>query len=291
MKIDRSKLELILLEDTVWVLVGEVGLSSYDFNLAQFFSCRHPWQRPEQITAIGRFGAVTNYDELYAQLAAEGIYLIHSPAQHLLASELPHWYPLIEDLTPKSFWFWVPPSFESIAKTLGLPLFLKGSRQTSRHRAALSIIHSAEEYDRAIEIYAEDPILRWQDLVCREFARLRSVPSTATEKIPASFEFRSFWWHGNCVGAGQYWSTDYDWNRAEEQAGLAIAQAAALRLNLPFVVIDVAQTIAGEWIAIECNDAQESGYAAISPFALWQNIIDLSRQSIELDRINQNEGI
>jgi ATP-grasp domain, R2K clade family 3 len=104
-----------------------------------------------------------------------------------------------------------------------LPLFLKGSRQTSRHRAALSIIHSAEEYDRAIKIYAEDPILQWQDLVCREFAKLRSVPSAATEKIPASFEFRTFWWRGKCVGAGQYWSTNYNWNREEERAGMAVA--------------------------------------------------------------------
>jgi ATP-grasp domain, R2K clade family 3 len=274
-RIERANLDLILLEDTVWVLVGEVGLPSYDFNLSQFFACRRPWQRPEQITAIGRFGAISNYDELYAQLAAEGILLIHSPQQYLLASELTHWYPLIEGLTPKSLWYSEPPSFESLAQILGLPLFLKGSRQTSRHRAALSIINSAAEHARAIEIYAVDPILQWQELVYREFVKLRPVPSAPTEKIPASFEFRSFWWRGNCVGAGQYWSTNYDWNQEEKRAALAIAQAAALRLNLPFVVIDIAQTITGEWIAIECNDAQESGYGAVSPFTLWQNIIDL----------------
>jgi ATP-grasp domain, R2K clade family 3 len=280
MRIDRADLELILVEDTVWLLVCKVGLSSYDFNLSQFFSCRHPWQRPEQITAISRCGAISNYDELYAQLATEGIYLIHSPEQYLLASELTHWYPLLADLTPKSLWFSEPLNFTSIAQTLGLPLFLKGSRQTSRHSAALSIVHSAEEYDRAIAAYATDPILQWQDLVCREFIKLRPVTSTSIVKIPTSFEFRSFWWRGNCVGAGQYWSTDYDWNHDEASAGLAIAQAAALRLNLPFVVIDIAQTITGEWIAIECNDAQESGYAAVSPFSLWQNIIDLERQLV-----------
>jgi hypothetical protein len=43
------------------------------------------------------------------------------------------------------------------------------------------------------------------------------------------------------------------------------------------VVIDIAQTITGEWIVIECNDAQESGYAAISPFSLWQNTIDVEK--------------
>ena len=135
---------------------------------------------------------------------------------------------------------------------------------------------------RAVDIYKQDPILRWQQLVCREFVQLRPVPSEPTEKIPPSFEFRTFWWQGHYLGAGQYWSTSYNWNLEEEKAGLAKAQEAALRLNLPFVVIDVAQTITGEWIVIECNDAQESGYAAVSPFALWQNLIDEERKIAKL---------
>jgi ATP-grasp domain, R2K clade family 3 len=276
--VNRSNLDLILVEDTVWVLVGKVDLPSYDFSLTQFFNCRHPWHRPDRVTAIGRFGAISNYDELYGQLAAEGIFLIHSPAQYLIASELPHWYPLLSTLTPKSLWFSEPPDFDRLEQEIGLPMFLKGSRQTSRHRAAFSIVRSAEDYHRAIEFYKNDPILHWQDLVCRKFIQLRSVPSTPTEKIPPSFEFRSFWWRGHYVSGGQYWSTDYNWNRDEEIAGLKIARSAALLLDLPFVAIDIAQTIAGEWIVIECNDAQESGYGAISPFALWQNIIDVERE-------------
>jgi ATP-grasp domain, R2K clade family 3 len=283
--VDRRDLDLILVEDTIWVLVGKVDLPSYDFSLAQFFSCRRPWHRPDRIIAIGRFGAVTNYDELYEELAAEGICLIHSPAEHLIASELPHWYPLLAELTPKSLWFSQPPDIGLLEREIGLPMFLKGSRQTSRHRAVFSIVRSAEDYHRSIEIYQEDPILHWQDLVCRKFIELRSVASTPTEKIPPSFEFRSFWWRGHFVGAGQYWSIDYNWNRAEEIAGLSVARTAALRLNLPFVVIDIAQTITGEWIVIECNDAQESGYAAISPFALWQNIIEVER-ALATNRVN-----
>ncbi|MBD2211865.1 ATP-grasp domain-containing protein [Nostoc linckia FACHB-104] len=272
-RVNPDNLDLILLEEAVWVLLGEVNLPSYDFSLSQFFACRRPWNRPEQITAIGRFGAVTNYDELYQQLAADGIFLVHSPEQHLLASELPRWYPLLEGLTPKSFWFSEPPDIAILEQTIGLPLFLKGSRQTSRHKAALSIIRSSEDYYRAIKAYKEDPILHYQDLVCREFVQLRPVPSELTEKIPASFEFRSFWWRGQCVGAAQYWSTSYDWNQQEHKAALLVASEAAMRLNLPFVVIDVAQKINGEWVVIECNDGQESGYAAISPFTLWQNLI------------------
>ncbi len=277
-QIAPTQLDLLLLEDTIWVLVGKVDLPSYDFALTDFLACRRPWQRPERIYAIGRFGVTTNYAELYRELAADGIFLIHSPEQYLIASELPQWYPRLVGLTPKSKWYSEPPDRAEIEREFGFPVFLKGSRQTSRHRAAFSIVRSAQDYDRAIAAYRTDPILQWQDLVCREFVMLRAVPAAATEKIPPSFEFRTFWWRGQFVGAGQYWSTDYDWNRTEEMAALAIAQTAAVRLDLPFVAIDVAQTSEGTWIVIECNDAQESGYGAVSPFELWQNIIRVERQ-------------
>jgi hypothetical protein len=188
-------------------------------------------------------------------------------------------------LTPYSEWFAAPPDAATLERKFGLPFFLKGSRQTSRHRAALSIIHSAVEYDRAIAIYRNDPILHWQELVCREFVPLRAVPAAATEKIPPSFEFRTFWWRGQFVGAGQYWATDYNWSRSEEIAALNVARTAAARLNLPFVAIDVAQTSDGAWIVIECNDAQESGYSAVSPFGLWQNIVRIEQElGAQIDR-------
>jgi ATP-grasp domain, R2K clade family 3 len=275
------QLDLLLLEDTLWVLVGKVDLPSYDFDLTTFFACRRPWQRPDPIRAIGRFGVMTNYAELYERLAAEGILLIHTPAQYRIASELPQWYPLLDGLTPYSEWFAEPPDAAQLERKFGFPFFLKGSRQTSRHRAALSIIHSTAEYNRAIGLYRTDPILHWQELVCRKFFPLRAVPAAATEKIPPSFEFRTFWWRGQFVGAGQYWATDYDWTRTEEIAALNIARTAAARLILPFVAIDVAQTIDGEWIVIECNDAQESGYGAVSPFGLWQNMLRIERELID----------
>lgn len=34
----------------------------------------------------------------------EGITLVNSPEEYLRATELPHWYPLIEYLTPRSIW-------------------------------------------------------------------------------------------------------------------------------------------------------------------------------------------
>jgi hypothetical protein len=79
--------------------------------------------------------------------------------------------------------------------------------------------------------------------------------------------------------AGPYWASfaPYAWTPAEERAALAVAAEAARRVAVPFLVIDVAQTTDGAWIVIERNDAQESGYAGVSPFALWQRVIERER--------------
>jgi hypothetical protein len=83
-----SSLDLLLLEDTVWLALAPVDVPSYDFDPTPFFACRRPWSRPENITAIGRFGVADNYAELYAQLAVDGIRLINTPDEHRRASEL-----------------------------------------------------------------------------------------------------------------------------------------------------------------------------------------------------------
>jgi hypothetical protein len=115
--------------------------------------------------------------------------LIHTPEQYKLASELTEWYPRIQEFTPRSVWFSEPPSPEVVEELFGWPVFVKGSRQTSRHNAQLSIIHSDEELERVAELYRHNPILHWQPFVCREYVRLRPVDGDAGDKIPPSFEF------------------------------------------------------------------------------------------------------
>lgn len=292
-RIDPEKLDVFLLEQAVWIAHAPVGVPNYDFPFGNIFACRRPYERPTPLTAVGRFGVTDDYADLYHQLAGCGIELIHTPDQYRLATELPYWYPLIEDLTPRSVWFEKLPPVDEIEGKFSWPVFLKGGRQTSKHAAALSILQSPEDYGRASEAYRRDPVLHWQTAVCREFVPLRPAPSqgrtcaaealhmaaSLPENIPPSFEFRTFWWRGQFVGAGHYWAavTSYTWTPAEERAALAMAEETARRLKVTFLVVDVAQTQAGDWIVIEVNDGQESGYAGVNATALWQRVVDLER--------------
>lgn len=278
--------EILLLEDTLWLLVSQSGVSIYDFNFRDWFHTRAPYEPPKNIEAVGRVGAVANYDRFYSECKADGILLINSPEQYRRATQLDVWYPLLSDLTPQSVCFRGRPTLKAVKAQFDWPVFMKGARQTSRHQRKLSLIQTDEDFLAAMETYSVDPILKWQDVVCRKFVPLRGLADHDEEddasKMPRRFEFRTFWWKGELAGAGRYWweGPAYDWNENERTTGLSIAVEAARRIDVPFLVVDIAQTKAGEWIVIECNDGQESGYAGVSPFGLWQRIVEIARDPV-----------
>ena len=274
---DEERPNPVLVEDRLWVLSRPTGMPAYDFALEDFFACRHPFRRPEAIRAVARMGAASDYAQRYEAFESQGVELIHAPAEYDRTSLLPHWYPLIEDLTPRSRW-WLDrrPSASEIGREFRWPVFLKGARQTSRHQKSLSVATSAAEYDRVMAGWDADPILCWQGLVCREYVDLRKVGVSSDQTLPTAFEFRSFWWRGACVGIGPYWKgVSYAMTPAERAAALAIAGEAARRLAVTFLVVDVAQTAAGAWTVIECNDGQDSGYAGVAPMPMWRKILDV----------------
>tara|TARA_E500000305_G_scaffold52786_1_gene41338 strand:+ start:3763 stop:4251 length:489 start_codon:yes stop_codon:yes gene_type:complete len=150
------------------------------------------------VIAVGRIGAYNNYATQYAELLRQGIRLVHTPQEHVRASQLPGWYTLIKDLTPRSKWYTEIPTVAQIQSEFDWPVFIKGVRQKSRHQRKLSIIESAADYQQMQERYQIDSILGWQSLVVQEYLPLRLVEDTQTDRIPSSYEFRTFWWYGVC---------------------------------------------------------------------------------------------
>ncbi len=272
--------DLLLVEDALWVLTRPTGKGVYDLAFDRLLACRRPYHRPDLVTAVARVGAIPDYADYHRGWLERGVRLIHDPDQHRRASELPGWYPLIEDLTPRSVWFAEPPPADVVEAALGWPIFMKGSRQTSGHRKSLAIVDGPDAYRRAIAAYAQDAILHWQELVCRRFVPLRPVGDDEVgDRVPTSFELRSFWWRGELVGFGRYWweGRGYDVTPAERRAAIALGAEAARRVDVPFLVVDLAQDVDGNWLVIECNDGQESGHAGVSALGMWQRIVELER--------------
>ena len=270
-----DKLDFFLLENIIGIINKKIGVASYDFKFDNIFHCSRPYEDPKLITAIARIGAIENYERLYAQWEENEIYLINNVNEHLRASQLECWYPLLEEFTPYSKWFDKVPSCDDLISTFIFPMFIKGSRQTAKHSAKLSVAHDRQDLERILLEYSKNDILHWQKFICREFIELMPVKAITTDKIPISFEFRTFWFKGKLVGAGHYWSafTTYNWDVIQGKRALNLAEKAVDRLKVPFLVIDLALSKENKWIIIECNDGQESGYAGVNPISLWNNII------------------
>ena len=274
---DTREIDIFHLEESVWVGSKSVGVSAYDFSFEPLFQCRRPYELPSSQQLICRVGAFENYTETYSELREIGFQLINSVDEHLRASELSLWYPLIESYTPRSRWYEKVPDVADIEQEFSYPVFIKGSRQTAKHKESLSIANNREQCLDILKAYQSNPILHWQQLVCREFVKLEPVEATKTDKVSPSFEFRSFWYKGKLVGVGHYWSefVKYSWSKQQEAEALKVAHEVSEILEVPFLVIDLALTIDGKWIVIECNDGQESGYAGIEPISLWKNIVEI----------------
>ena len=273
--------ELTLVEDVLAVLSSPTGVSAYDFDFALHFASRHPYRIDGAPTTILRLGAPDDYTSTYREAESLGLRPINNPDQHLRASELESWYPLIHDMTPRTHVFDRLPDADAIETRFRWPIFLKGSRQTSKHNPELSIIRDRDHYAQAAAMYARDPILHWQKPVVREFVALAPVPGEVPGKIRPSMEFRTFWLRGTCVGHGPYWYQVPTYRCDDLDQGIALAADVARRIDAPFLVVDIAKTIDGHWIVIECNDAQESGHAGIPPQRLWRSVLDRIRETTE----------
>ncbi|HEX2224816.1 MAG TPA: ATP-grasp domain-containing protein [Thermoanaerobaculia bacterium] len=261
------------IENKLLVMSGDVGVSAYDFDFDLHFACSHPYRLEGEELCVLRVGAIADYAAEFTAKLSLGLRLVNSPAEHALASELESWYPLLRDLTPRSQVFDDFPLVEEVEARFTWPVFMKGSRQTSKHDPELSVIEDRSHYERAVRRYRSDPILHWQKPVVRELIPLVPVAGHVPGKVRPSLEYRSFWWYGECVGWGRYWYQVEPYQCADAEAGLAIAGEAAARLRVPFLVVDFAKTSDGRWIIIECNDAQESGYAGVPPLELWRQVL------------------
>lgn len=271
--------DLVKVEQTLWILLQETGVPAYDFSIDRFFPCSRPWDREGSSLGVSRIGAIADYDGLYEDLNRQGVQLVNSPEEHLMASQLSRWYPMIEKVTPRSRWFSSPPSAKEILTDFEWPVFIKGDRQTSRHQKALAIPTNEGEYQELVARYLQDSVLHWQMMVVREFVPLRPIGVDLGDRIPGAYEFRTFWWFGELVGEGAYYREflNYSWTESERKEALKLAKWVVETVQVPFLVVDLAMTASGEWIVIELNDAQESGYGGVSPFKMWQSVIDLER--------------
>lgn len=261
------------------ILYRRTGNSAYDFDFRRYFDCKSVVAETKSQVLL-HIGAIEDYTGVCAVLSDMGMKPLTSEGRHLHCSTIEEWYPALRDRTPYTRIYDALPTLEELLEHFTFPVFIKGNRQTNRHKRSQCIIENAGAYGKLREAWARDPVLCWQKAAIREYVPLMTIDSTSwPDMVPISYEFRFFYFEERCVGWGPYWTVGPQYTLApeDEEEALALTKWAAMRVAAGFVAIDVAKTAQGQWIIIEVNDAQESGLAGVNPLTLWQNTIEAAQ--------------
>lgn len=276
-EIKKDRIEdLFELSTGISIATKRENVNSYDFEFRNYFQVKTIIGETKS-NLILRIGAINDYEKVYNYFSEIGLKLINTIEEHNKISLLPNWYEYLKEFTPRSKVFDTLPTYEQIRENFTFPIFLKGERQTNKHKKELCIAENRSDFENILLAWKADPILGWQKMIVREFVDLKPIEKELTNQLKKSFEIRVFVWFGQILSIGQYWESEnkIQLDRMDENKIKELTEIVFHKLLVPFMVIDFGKTINNEWIIIELNDAQESGYAMNSKLNLWNNLIEL----------------
>ena len=258
------------------ILQRNTGNDGYDFNFRNTFECKSVISEVDAPVLL-HIGAIEDYSGVEAAIEELGMKLLVHEAEHIRCSTIEKWYPVLKEKTPYTKVFDEMPDLEEVLKEFRFPFFIKGNRQTNHHKKSQCIIETAEQYKELRDSWHKDRILGWQKVAIREYVPLMEIDSTTfPDSVPISYEFRFFYFEDKCMAYGPYWNIGPEYSLSEEELPkvMKLTDWAAEELGVAFPAIDVAKTASGDWIIIEVNDAQESGFVGVNPLKLWNYTID-----------------
>ena len=256
------------------ILIRETKSPEYDFNFRNYFDF-YTIHTKIDLPVLLHIGAIADYKEVESIINDIGMELLVSEDDHLLCSTIEKWYPLIKSKTPFTKVYEKLPSLVEMQRDFTFPVFIKGNRQTNHHTKSKCIIENSEQYEMLRRTWEDDPILSWQKAAIREYVPLQVIDSDSfPDMVPISYEFRFFYFEGELMAYGPYWTLGRKYSMSEDdlKETLRLTKWAASQINVPFLAIDVAKTAEGDWIIIEVNDGQESGLTGVNPIVLWKNV-------------------
>ena len=115
------------------VLQRITGDNGYDFNFRNSFECKSVVSGVDAPVLL-HIGAVEDYAGIEAALEEMGMHLLMPEGDHLRCSTIEKWYPALKGNTPFTRLYDELPAVEDVLKDFSFPFFVKGNRQTNRHR-------------------------------------------------------------------------------------------------------------------------------------------------------------
>jgi len=215
---------------------------------------------------IGRYSVLPFYRDVEREFALQGSRLVNTYREHRYIADF-EWYFDLVGMTPET-WF----RLQDVPREAA-PFVLKGRTNSRKHQWNTHMY--AADFEAAIEVERRlktDSLIGEQDIIIRRFQPLR-VLEVGINDLPFSNEWRFFFYRNELLSYGFYW-TIAESVGCMTNRGIEFAREAARRVtrSAPFVAIDIAETVDGDWTVIEVNDGQMAGLSANDPATLYSNL-------------------
>ncbi len=257
---------VILFRSGSWADEGELPAARKHLPVYQYRT-----EIPAGSLVIPRFSALPQYQELEADVKNLGSRLINTYTQHRFVADFWNWYTVLQDLTPRSWRDWT-----SLPKDKSF--VLKGSTNSIKNSWNTRMFcKSTQEVPQVACRLLDDQEILSQGIVVREYVPLVQY-GEGINGLPITNEWRFFLLNGSVVLSGYYWVNDIDMYPGDlnlvPAGARELANLVANRVStyVPFSVVDVGQTLDGQWVVIEMNDGQQSGLPHCDPETLYREL-------------------
>lgn len=223
---------------------------------------------PPGSLVLGRYSVLPYYQELEAELKSRGSRLINSYRQHRYIANM-EWYHDLSDMTPRT---WFQGEWGDLPQGQYVLKGLTNSRkfQWNTHMFAAT----RENVPKVAMRLMDDTMIREQGVVVRQYMRFRRT-GELINGLPTVNEWRVFCLNKEVISSGRYWSDlveESDVASSLPNQARELVECALGRIDVPFVVVDVAELEDGGWMVVELNDGQMSGLSDNSAEQLYQGI-------------------
>jgi len=218
---------------------------------------------------IPRYSALPFYRELETDLKNMGCTMINSYSQHRWIADF-EYYEVLKEFTPET---WTEQDFYR-CEYPG-PFVVKGrtnSRKWEWNRLMFAPTKK-EAIQTAIRLH-DDDFISQQGVLYRKYVPLKTF-EIGLNGLPFTNEWRFFWYRDKLLSYGYYWSTADDpllGKLTVNAMELAKKIASIAKEYVNFFVLDLAETVDGDWVLIEVNDGQMSGLSENDPHSLYNNL-------------------
>ncbi len=245
-------------------------------SLEEALYYKRSYQKNEKVFWLGFVPRYEDYETVYEILKTRNLDLINSPEEFSKSEYFDQFYPFIKEDSIESGIASNIIEAKTIADKLGYPLFLKGAIQSLKKFGWENCIANSES--ELIEIFNR---LKFKDdfslgkIIIRELVELRHN-EIGGNGIPKAHEYRFFVLNGEIIDYSYYWNGDNPFRLKKSELELlkTMVLKNAKRVDVPYISVDVGETVKYGWKVIEIGDGQFSDIRNIPPLKLWNYIIE-----------------